>query len=90
MRKEKMPHIKAIIIDGGLAVVGLLASAFVARFIPSFKFSPYVLLVLGLIIAGYGLSIDGRMGSFIAGFGLGFAVPAVMVAESQIMARVSA
>jgi hypothetical protein len=85
-----MANIRSIIIDGGLAIVGLLASAFVARFIPSFRFSPYVLLIVGLIIAGYGLSIDGRMGSFIAGFGLGFAVPAVMVAESQIMARVSA
>jgi ABC-type iron transport system FetAB permease component len=85
-----MPHVRSIVIDGGLAVVGLLVSAFVARFIPSFKFSPYVLLIVGLIISGYGLSIDGRIGSFIAGFGLGFAVPAVMVAESKIMQRVSA
>jgi hypothetical protein len=83
-------RIASIAVDGALAAAGLLASAFVARYIPSFKFSAWILLVVGLLIAGYGLSKDGKIGSFLAGFGLGFTVPAVMSVESRIMSKVSA
>lgn len=68
---------KKDIIEAVSAIVGFFISGFVTPHLPSFSYSQVVYGLVGLVVTGVGFGIDGLVGSFTIGLGLGLSTSLV-------------
>jgi hypothetical protein len=63
------------LVHGLVAIIGLIIGGVIGRFIAFGTIVTIILVIIGLILAGWGLKTRGFAGAFVVGFGLGLASP---------------
>jgi hypothetical protein len=67
----------------GLVIGGIVGDALYRAF-NSNLIVTFILAIIGLVVAGFGLKRRSYLGSFVAGFGLGIAVPVTRFINSLL------
>lgn len=79
MNRPLMVHkVISVAIDGALATAGAAVGVLAMKYIPSFRFSTWVFAIVGVFVAGFGLSKDHKVGSVLAGLGISLTIPALV------------